>query len=206
MTTPVDAIVKDESEGGWPSFGQLVMDFAKVAVEALTAVLVQFLPSRFMSNISTRGGLTPLKDSLVMPEDQAEPASVLKQRTPTPLSETRQVHGPMPSERMAEAKLPKNRSTVLKDAPVSSKHRSSRRQEYAEFYQSSEVPQYGQVRSKSQKERTKHRHREKNGDASYGASTVLEPKAAETKATSYDNTKYDPYNFRGKYGESFRFD
>lgn len=191
---------KDEPEAGWPSFGQLVWDLAKVAVEALSGILVQFIPTRFAGSLPKRG-LTPLKDSLVMPEDEAEPATVLKQRTPTPLSETRQVHGPTPSDRVAEAKPPKVRSTSLKDPSLSSKHRSSRRQEYAEFYGSSEVPQYGQVRSKSQKERTKHRHREKSsGDANFGTSSVLEPKPAETKAASYDNTKYDPY-MRSKYSE-----
>lgn len=200
IPTPVDVTVKDEPEAGWPSFGQLVWDLAKVAVEALSGILVQFIPTRLASNLPKRG-LTPLKDSLVMPEDEAEPAAVLKQRTPAPLSETRQVHGPTPSDRVAEAKPPKLRSTSLKDPSLSSKHRSSRRQEYAEFYGSSEVPQYGQVRSKSQKERTKHRHREKSsGDASFGTSSVLEPKPAETKAPSYDNTKYDPY-MRSKYGE-----
>ncbi|KAL0353849.1 UNVERIFIED_CONTAM: hypothetical protein Sangu_0966200 [Sesamum angustifolium] len=94
-------------------------------------------------------------------------------------------HGPMPSERFSDVKPPKMRSTSLKDPSLSSKHRSSRRQEYAEFYGSGEVPQYGQVRSKSQKERTKHRQREKSGDATFAA-PVLEPKPAEIKPTSYD--------------------
>lgn len=203
IPTPIDVTVKDEPEAGWPSFGQLIWDLAKLAVEALGGIFVQFIPLRFKGNFSNRG-LTPLKDSLIMPEDEAEPASALKQRTPIPLPETRQVHGPTPSDRFTEGKPPKIRSTSLKDPSLSSKHRSSRRQEYAEFY-GSEVPQYGQVRSKSQKERTKHRHREKSGDATFGGS-VLEPKPAEIKATSYDNTKYDPYNFRGKYGDTYRFD
>ncbi|XP_057766396.1 uncharacterized protein LOC130986879 isoform X2 [Salvia miltiorrhiza] len=206
IPTPVDVTVKEEPVAGWPSFGQLVWDLAKVAVEALSGILVQFLPPRLISSIPRRG-LTPLKDSLLMPEDEAEPASALKQRTPNPLSETKQVHGPIPSERPAEAKPPKLRSTSIKDPSLSSKHRSSRRQDYAEFYGSSEAPLYGQARSKSQKERTKHRHKEKGGDATFGAPPVLEPKPAETKVTSYENTKYDPYNFRGKYGgDTYRYD
>ncbi|KAI3457617.1 hypothetical protein Pfo_014280 [Paulownia fortunei] len=204
IPTPIDVTVKDEPEAGWPSFGQLVWDLAKLALEALGGIFVQFIPLRFKGKISKRG-LTPLKDSLIMPEDEAEPSSALKQRTPTPLSETRQAHGPVPSDRFSEVKPPKIRSSSSKDPSLSSKHRSSRRQEYAEFYGSGEVPQYGQVRSKSQKERAKHRQREKSGDATFGAS-VLEPKPAEIKATSYDNTKYDPYNFRNKYSDTYRFD
>ncbi|KAH6785307.1 hypothetical protein C2S51_037762 [Perilla frutescens var. frutescens] len=205
IPTPVDVSVKDEPEVGWPSFGQLVWDIAKVAMEAMSGIFVQFVPSRFQGHFPQRG-LTPLKDSLIMPEDEAEPASSgLKQRTPIPLSETRQVNGPTPSDRLAEAKNSK-RSASIKDMSSSTKHRSSRRQEYAEFYGSSEVPQYGQVRTKSQKERSKHRHREKSGDATFAASSVLEPKPAETnKATGYDNTKYDSY-LRSKYGDTYRFD
>lgn len=197
--------VKEEQEATWPSFGQLVWDLAKLAPEALGGIFLQFIPSRFSGKIIPKRGLTPLKDSLIMPEDEAQPSSALKQRAPTPLSETRQAHGPMPSERFSDVKPPKMRSTSLKDPSLSSKHRSSRRQEYAEFYGSGEVPQYGQVRSKSQKERTKHRQREKSGAGTFGAS-VLEPKPAEIKATSYENPKYDPYNFQSKYGDSYRFD
>ncbi|KAL8507644.1 hypothetical protein ACS0TY_018257 [Phlomoides rotata] len=205
MPTPIDVTVKDAAEAGWPSFGQLVWDLAKLAVETLGGLFVQLTPLRFQANISKRG-LTPLKDKLVMPEDEAEPATALKQRTPTPLSETRQAHAPVPNDRsFTEGKPPKLRSTSMKDP---SKHRSSRRQEYAEFYGSSEIPpQYGQVKSKSQKERSKHRHREKSGDINYGASSsVLETKPVETKVPGYDNTKYDPYNFRNKYGDTYRYD
>ncbi|KAL1537951.1 hypothetical protein AAHA92_26749 [Salvia divinorum] len=184
------------NEAVWPSFGQLIRDLPKVAMETLSGVLAHFIPSSFINNIPRRG-LTPLKDSLVMPEDEAETAPPLKQRTPAPLSETRQV-----SERPAEAKPHKLRSTSTKDPSLPSKHRSSRRQEYAEFYGSSEAPQHGQVRSTSQKERSKHRHRERGGDATFAA-----PPVVETKPAGYENTKYDPYNYRGKYkGDSYRFD
>ncbi|XP_073126030.1 uncharacterized protein [Henckelia pumila] len=212
LPTPVAVPVKDEQEAGWPSFGQLVWDLSKLALEALGGIFVQFNPLLLKRNNSKRN-LTPLKDTLIMPEDEAEQPLARKQRTPTPLSETRQTHAPMPSERFSEAKPserfseakpPKTRSTSLKDPNSSSKHRSSRRQEYAEFYGSSEVPQYGQVRSKSQKEKSKHRVREKGVETNFGAS-ALESKPAEINATTYERTKYDPFHLRSKYGDSYRY-
>lgn len=195
----VDVTVEDEQVAGWPSFGQLIWDLAKLVPEALGSIFVNFIPWPFKGKIR-RQGLTPLKDSLIMPEDEAKGASSLKQRAPTPIAETRQSHVPVTTERFSsEVKPPKIRSSSLKDPSVSTKHRSSKRHEYAEYYGSGEVPQYEQVRSKSQKERTKHRHREKSGDAAFGSS-ILEPKPAETKPNTYDSSKFDPYNFRSKYG------
>ncbi|CAA2953449.1 uncharacterized protein LOC111395562 [Olea europaea var. sylvestris] len=227
--TPIAVAVKDEQEAGWPSFGQLVWDLSKFAMEAVGGIFLQFIPLRFRGK-SSKGGLTPLKDSLVMHEDESEPSLSQKQRTPTPLSETRQTLEPSSADRFTEVKLPKIRSSSFKDPhepssadrftevkqhkirsssfkdpSLSSKHRSSRRQEYAEFYGSGEVPPYGQVRPKSQKERTKHRVREKNGDANFVASSV-EPKPVETRAANYESTNYDAYNFRSKYGDSYRYD
>ncbi|XP_075477319.1 uncharacterized protein LOC142518419 isoform X2 [Primulina tabacum] len=203
LSTPVAVPVKDEQEAGWPSFGQLLWDLSKLALEALGGFFVQFNPFGSKRNSSKRN-LTPLKDTLIMPEDEADPSLARKQKTPTPLSETRQTHAPMPNERISEAKPPKTRSTSFKDPNSSSKHRSSRRQEYAEFYGSSEVPQYGQVRPKSQKEKTKHRVREKGVEMNFGAS-VLESKPAEISATTYERTKYDPFHLRSKYGDSYRY-
>ncbi|PIN15949.1 hypothetical protein CDL12_11402 [Handroanthus impetiginosus] len=195
IPTPIDATVKNENEAGWPSFEQLIWDLSKLVLESLGGIFARFIPSRFKGN-GSKQGLAPLKDSLIMPKDEAELSSTRKQGTPTPLSETRQTRAPTPVETFSDAKPPKHRS---KDPSLSSKHRSSRRQEYAEFYGSSEVPQYPQVRSKSQKERTKHRSREKKEDATFGA-PVMDSKPVESK-----DTKYDPYNFRSKYGESYRF-
>ncbi|XP_073029085.1 uncharacterized protein [Primulina eburnea] len=203
LSTPVAVPVKDEQEAGWPSFGQLLWDLSKLALEALGGFFVQFNPFGSKRNSSKRN-LTPLKDTLIMPEDEADPSLARKQRTPIPLSETRQIHAPMPNERISEAKPPKTRSTSFKDPNSSSKHRSSRRQEYAEFYGSSEVPQYGQVRPKSQKEKTKHRVREKAVETNFGAS-VLESKPAEISATTYERTKYDPFHLRSKYGDPYRY-
>ncbi|XP_075488229.1 LOW QUALITY PROTEIN: uncharacterized protein LOC142527342 [Primulina tabacum] len=203
LPTPVAVPVKGEQEAGWPSFGQLIWDLFKLALESLGGIFVQFNPLGLKRNSSIRN-LTPLKDTLIMPEDEAEPSLARKQRTPTPLSETRQTHAPMPSERFSDAKPPKIRSTSLKDPNSSSKHRSSRRQEYAEFYGSSEVPQFGQVRPKSQKEKIKHRVREKGVETNFGA-PVLESKPGEINATTYERTKYDPFHLRSKYGDSYRY-
>ncbi|XP_051152283.1 uncharacterized protein LOC127266165 [Andrographis paniculata] len=198
IPTPVDVTAEDEQIAGWPSFGQLIWDLAKFALEAVSGIFVNFIPQSFNRRISKKG-LTPLKDSLIMPEDEPEPPSALKQRAPTPLAETRQANGPIYGDRFSsEVRPPKTRSSTLKDPSPSTKHRSSKRQEYAEYYGSGEAPQYEQIRSKGQKER-KHRHRDKTGDPT--ASSALDPpKPSEIKPSGYDSAKYDPYNFRSKYG------
>lgn len=192
---PVGETMK-EDHAGWPSFGQLVGDLSKLALESLGGTLASLFPFQFHRN-SSRNGLTPLKDSLIMPEDEAEPPSVQRQRAPAPNVEIRQFYPPTASEKFSEVKPPKIRSSSLKDPSLSSKHRSSRRQEYAEYYGSGEVPSYVQVRSKSQKERTKHRQRDKSGEVAYGTSGV-DSKPVESKAV-----KYDQYNMRSN---AFRFD
>lgn len=186
-----------KEDPGWPSFGQLIIDLSKLALEALAGIFLYFVPSRFRPN-SPKKGLTPLKDSLRMPEDEAKPILVQRQSAPAPLSETRQVHTRNTGENFSEAKPPKIKSHSFKDPSLSSKHRSSKRQEYTEFYGAGEVPPpYG--KSKSQKERTRHRQREKSGE-------VAEPKP-ETRAVDYDNLNFDRYNMRSKYGsnDSYRY-
>ncbi|XP_034679604.1 uncharacterized protein LOC117909629 isoform X2 [Vitis riparia] len=203
--TPIVESIKEEPDAGWPSFGQLIIDLSKLTLEALTGILLYFIPSRFMPT-RARKGLTPLKDHLIMPEDEADPPLAQKQRAPPPLSETRQAHTPNTSEKYSEMKPPKIKSYSFKDPSLSSKHRSSKRQEYAEFYHSGEVPPpYTQVRSKSQKERSRHRQRDKSGEM-FGA-VGTEPKPVEIKAVDYDDPKFDHYNIRSKYGsdDSFRF-
>ncbi|KAA8524017.1 hypothetical protein F0562_010552 [Nyssa sinensis] len=193
-----------EQEAGWPSFGRLIIDLSKLTLQSLCSVVMYFIPFSF-SRKSPKVGLTPLKDSLIMPEDEAERPLVQKQRTHASLSETRKAHTPNPSDNYSEMKPPKIRSTSFKDPSLSTKHRSSKRQEYADFYGSGEVPPYGQFKSKSQKERTKHRLRDKSGEVVFGAVGV-EPKPAEIKAVNYDDPKFDHYNIRSKYGDSYRFD
>ncbi|CAI9088836.1 OLC1v1023279C1 [Oldenlandia corymbosa var. corymbosa] len=196
--------VKEDQEAVWPSFGQLLSDLSKLAFEALGNILVYIMPFRSEHN-SSRNGLTPLKDSLIMPEDEAEPQvkSVQKQRTPAPMSESRHAFTPTVGDKSSEVKPPKIRSSSLKDPSLSTKHKSSRRQEYSEYYASGEVPPYTQVRTKSQKERTKHRHRDKSGEVT--GSSIVEPKAGESKPADYGDAKYDHYNMRSKYGDAFRF-
>ncbi|KAB2086659.1 hypothetical protein ES319_A04G047500v1 [Gossypium barbadense] len=136
---------------GWPSFGQLVADLSKLALEAMGSIFLYFVPSRFQPN-SSKKGLTPMKDSLIMPEDEVPPPLVQRQATPAPISETRQTHTTNTADKYSEMKPQKIKSSSFRDPSLSSKHRSSKRQEYAEFYGPGEVPPY--TRSKTQKERT----------------------------------------------------
>lgn len=199
---PLTEPLKENQEAGWPSFGQLVGDLSKLAVEAFGSTLLNFIPFRSKQN-GPGNGLTPLRDSLIMPEDEAETPLVQKQRVSIPASETRQqAYSPDANDKFSEVKPPKIRSTSFKDPALSSKHRSSRRQEFAEYYGSGEQPSYAQVRSKSMKEKTKHRQREKSGEVGFGSSG-MESKPHESKAVNYDHAKYEHYNMRSKYGESY---
>ncbi|KAF2286133.1 hypothetical protein GH714_010755 [Hevea brasiliensis] len=199
--TPITESMKEEPK--WPSFGQLMIDLSKLALEALASMFLYLIPSWFRSRGSKKG-LTPLKDSLRMPVDEVEPPSVQRQSTPVSLSETQQVHTPSAGDNYSEIKPPKIKSASFKDPSLSSKHRSSKRQEYAEFYGSGEVPSSG--RSRSHKEKTRHRQRDKSGEVVFGAAGA-EPKPAEMKPVEYDNPKFDRYNMRSKYGSdnSYQF-
>ncbi|XP_065861919.1 uncharacterized protein [Euphorbia lathyris] len=192
--TPMMENMKDEPR--WPTFGQLVIDLSKLAVEALASVFLYFIPAWFRSN-GPKKGLTPLKDSLRMPEDEVEPPLAQRQTVPVALSETRKVHTPNPSDNYSEMKPPKMKSASFRDPSLSSKHRSSKRQEYAEFYGSGEVPTTG--RSKSHKEKTRHRQRDKSGEVVFGASPA-EPKPVDMKPVDYSNPKFEHYSMRSKYG------
>ncbi|XP_024028139.1 uncharacterized protein LOC21386204 [Morus notabilis] len=198
-------LMESTKEPGWPSFGQLIIDLSKLGLEALGGIFLYFIPSRFRPH-GAQKGLTPLKDNLRMPEDEAQkPPLVQKQSAPTPVSETRPVHPPNASDKYSDLKPPKIKSSSFKDPSLLSKQRSSKRQEYAEFYGSSEVPPGG--RSKSQKERSRHRQREKSGEVVFGA-VGAEQKPVDVKAVDYDNPKFDRYNMRSsRYGpdDSFRF-
>lgn len=200
----VPILESSKEEPGWPSFGQLIIDLSKLSLEALGSAFSQFIPSRFRSDGPKRG-LTPLKDHLRMPEDEVDPPLVDRKVPPAPVVENRQIHTPNMAEKYSEMKPPKIRSSSLKDPSLSSsKHRSSKRQEYAEFYGSSEIPPYS--KSKSQKEKSRHRQREKSGEVVYGG-VGAEPKPVEMRAVDYNNPKFDHYNTRTKYmpEESFRF-
>ncbi|OAY54766.1 uncharacterized protein LOC110612041 isoform X1 [Manihot esculenta] len=192
--SPITESMKEEPK--WPSFGQLIIDLSKLALEALASMFLYLIPSWVRSSGSKKC-LTPLKDSLRMPEDEIEPPSVQRQSVPVSLSETRQVHTPSTNDKYSDMKPPKIKSASFKDPSLSSKHRSSKRQEYAEFYGSGEMPSTG--RSKSHREKTRHRQRDRSGEVVFGAAGT-EPKAAEMKPVGYDNPKFDHYNMKSKYG------
>lgn len=199
--SPITESMKEEPK--WPSFGQLIIDLSKLALEALASMFLYLIPSWVRSSGSKKC-LTPVKDSLRMPEDEIEPPSVQRQSVPVSLSETRQVHTPSTNDKYSDMKPPKIKSASFKDPSLSSKHRSLKRQEYAEFYGSGEIPPPG--RSKSHKEKTRHRQRDKSGEVVSGA-VGAEPKPAEMKPMNYDTPKFDHYNMRSKYGSdnSYQF-
>ncbi|KAJ0102930.1 hypothetical protein Patl1_04897 [Pistacia atlantica] len=189
-----------KEEPGWPSFGQLIIDLSKFAFEAIGGVFLYFIPSRTRPGGSK--GLMPLRDTLRMPEDEVEPPLMQRQKSAAPLSEAHHIHTPNTTDKYSEAKPPKIKSSSFKDPSLSTKHRSSKRQEYADFYGSGEPPY---VKSKSQKERTKHRQRDRSVEVIYGASGV-DPKPVEVKPVDYDNLKFDHYNMRSKYVDGpYRF-
>ncbi|KAJ6895000.1 hypothetical protein NC652_028673 [Populus alba x Populus x berolinensis] len=193
---PIPVVDNMKEEPMWPSFGQLFIDLSKLALEALVGVLL-FLPG------GARKDLTPLKDSLIMPDDGVEPPSVQppsvqRPSTPAPISENRQVHTPTTSDKYSEMKLPKIKSASFKDPSPLSKHRSSKQQEYAESMD--------QVRSKSHKEKSRHRQRDKSGEVVFGAAGA-EPKPAEKIPVDYNSPKFKHYNNRSMHGSDslYRF-
>ncbi|XP_050219205.1 uncharacterized protein LOC126669708 [Mercurialis annua] len=173
-TPPIQGM---KEEAGWPSFGQLMVDLCKLALEALANMFLYLIPSWGRS----RKGLTPLKDKLRMPEDEVQRQT---------LSETRQsIHASVQSDTYSEIKPPKIKSATS----LSTKYRSSKR---AEFYGSGEVPSSG--RSKGHREKTRHRQRDKSGEVVSGI---------EQKHVDYENPKFDHYNMRSKHGSdnSYQF-
>ncbi|XP_008790030.2 uncharacterized protein LOC103707358 isoform X2 [Phoenix dactylifera] len=182
--------LKEDPVAGWPSFGRLISDLFKFGIEGIGNLLLNLIPLSFRHG-RAKVGRTRLKESLVMPEDKAEPPLVQKQKNPSPMSETLHapnVIGDSPPKPQKSSKPPK-----FKDP--SGKHRSSKRQDFAEFYGSGESPQ---LSSKSQKDRVRHRHRDKTGEV-FGA-VGPEPKSVEMKPVDYGEPKFDHYNIRGKYG------
>ncbi|KAI4374686.1 hypothetical protein MLD38_012652 [Melastoma candidum] len=185
---------------GWPSFGQLMVDLSKLALEAFAALFLYLVPTRIRV-VGSRKGLTPLKDSLRLPEDEVDRKLAQPQRTtPAVPSETRRMHTQL--ENHSEAKPPKIKSTSFKDPSMASKQKSSssRRQEFDEFYGTTEAPTY--IKSKSNKERVRHRQRE----GCYG-SVGMEQKLETKPGDSNKPQKYEHYNLKNKYSpdESFRF-
>uniref|UniRef100_A0A1J3IR56 NHL repeat-containing protein 2 n=1 Tax=Noccaea caerulescens TaxID=107243 RepID=A0A1J3IR56_NOCCA len=194
LSRPVLETKTTKEEPGWPSFGQLLIDLCKLALEFITNNIV---PARFKATPNLR----PLKDRLRMPEDEQEPPLVQRHTAPAPVSESRHAHLPKPSDSYPEHKTSKVRSSsVVKE---SKHHRSSsKRQEHShQFYASGEV-----VQPKVHKERSsRRRHRDKTTE-------TTEPKTAASdtvKPVEYSNSsKFDHFNMRSsKYGPEtpFRF-
>ncbi|XP_022980612.1 uncharacterized protein LOC111479928 isoform X1 [Cucurbita maxima] len=182
---------------GWPSFGRLIIDLSKLALEAVASIFLSFVPARFRARNIPKG-LTPLKDSLWMPEDEPDRPPAQMQRAPVPLTETRQAHIGNANDQVPEVmmKPPKLKSSSFKDPSLQSKHRS-KRHDRADFYESGEIPP-PYSRSKSQKERPRHRQREKSAEIHHGAAGP-EPKPMEMKPVNYDNSNLEHYNIRNKY-------
>lgn len=191
---------------GLPSFSQLVVDLSKLALEMVNNGCASLIPSRFSHGTAKR--LMPLKDTLKMPEDKADAQLAQRQqRAPPPVSESWQAYASDATDKYSQVKTSQIRPSSLKDPSLSSRHRSSKHQEYAEFYETREVPHHSsQTRSKSQKERSKHRHRDKSGEVA-AVPNQAEPKPSEFKAMNYSNPKFDPYNIGNRYmpDGSYRF-
>ncbi|KAL5997764.1 hypothetical protein ACLOJK_008694 [Asimina triloba] len=236
--------LKEDPDAGWPSFGRLIIDLFKLAFEVLGNIFLYFIPLSLKRGRSKKG-LTPLKDTLLMPEDKVEPPpSVQKHRSPSPLTES--LDAPIASTMYTQQKPQKVKTASLKDPSLSGKHRSLKRQDFSEFYgpgenppyshlgsksqkermssseapqygplgskvqrdrmSSGEAPQYSQFGSKSLKERTRHRHRDKSGEAVLGPTAAV-PKSVEMKSEEYSDPKFNLYNSRIKHGtdDLFRF-
>ncbi|KAG6607921.1 hypothetical protein SDJN03_01263, partial [Cucurbita argyrosperma subsp. sororia] len=139
--TPLVSTIKEET--WWESFRQVFTELYKQALESVPSNLKSFLPSY------QKKGLTPLKDTLKMPEDEIKTNVTLKQSTVTPLSETK--HASLKHEKM---KPPKMKSSSFKNNPsLLNKHGAS-------FYGTGMVSS-SHSRSKGQKDRSRHRQKEK---------------------------------------------
>uniref|UniRef100_M8AIZ6 Uncharacterized protein n=1 Tax=Aegilops tauschii TaxID=37682 RepID=M8AIZ6_AEGTA len=190
--------LKEEPSAGWPSLGTLVADLLKLAVEGVGNLVLNIAPLH-MQRVKRKTGLTPLKDRLVMPEDREENPVAQKLSSTPMITET--LHAPSAANETVAKAQKSIKSSKFRDSTLSSKHRSTKRQEYAEFYGSTETPQ---ASAKVPKDRLRHRHREKSGEVTYGTGHP-EPKPSEMKAADYSDPKYDHYNMRSKYGADSGF-
>ncbi|KAG2657285.1 uncharacterized protein LOC120695175 [Panicum virgatum] len=181
--------LKEEPGAGWPSFGTLISDLLKLAVEGVGKLLLSVVPQRLQHG---KRNLTPLKDRLVMPEDREE--TVVAQKLSSTPMRPETLHAPNAANEVAPKAQKSIKPSKFRDSTLSSKHRSSKRQEYADFYGTSES---AAVSAKVPKDRLRHRHREKSGEVAYGT-VHPELKPAEAKPAEYSDPKYDHY-VRSKY-------
>lgn len=191
--------LQEDPDAGWPSFGRLLYDLLKFAIEAIGNLFLNFIPSGLIRPRRAKN-LTPLQERLVMPEDKAEPPLVQKQMSSPPMSET--LHAPNVSTDTPSKAQKSSKPLKFKDPSLSGKHRS-KRPDFAEFYGPGDSPQ---LSSKSQKDRVRHRHRDKNREVVFGA-VGTEPKPVEMKPVDYGDPNFSHYNIRSKYGADnpFRF-
>lgn len=177
--------LKEEPGAGWPSLGTLISDLLKLAIEGVGKLLLSIVPKR-------KTDLTPLKDRLVMPEDREETSTAQKLSSTPMRPET--LHAPNAVTETAPKAQKSIKPSKFRDSTLSSKHRSSKRQEYADFYGTSEP---AAASAKLPKDRLRHRHREKSGEVPYGTAHP-EPRPTEAKPADYSDPKYDHY-VRSKY-------
>ncbi|WVZ77193.1 hypothetical protein U9M48_025088 [Paspalum notatum var. saurae] len=187
--------LKEEPGAGWPSLGTLIADLLKLAIEGVGKLLFSVVPQRLQHG-KRKTDLTPLKDRLVMPEDRPE-APMAQKLSSTPLRPDT-LHAPSAVYETAPKAQKSIKPSKFRDSTLSSKHRSSKRQEYAlDSYGTSEPT--APVGTKVPKDRLRHRHHEKSGEVTYGATSHPELKPAEAKpAADYGDPKYGHY-VRSKY-------
>ncbi|OEL28108.1 hypothetical protein BAE44_0010872 [Dichanthelium oligosanthes] len=183
--------LKEEPGAGWPSLGTLFADLLKLAIEGVGKLLLSVGPQRHGKK---KTDLTSHKDRHAMPENREETPAAQKLSSTPMRPET--LHAPNAvNETAAKAAQKSIKSSKFRDSTLSSKHRSSKRQEYADFYGTSEA---AAVSAKVPKDRLRHRHREKSGEVAYGTAAHPELKPAEAKPADYSDPKYDHY-VRSKY-------
>ncbi|XP_020571133.1 uncharacterized protein LOC110018220 [Phalaenopsis equestris] len=189
--------LKEETDAGWPSPGRLISDLSKFAIEAISNSLLNliFFPQSLLPRRKTP---TPLEDNLIIPDDKPDPPLPPKQSNPSTKAETLTSSNINPDSSIRHQKSSKQ--SKHKDSSLPSKHRSTKRPDYTDFY----TADTSQISSKIHKDRTRHRHREKDGEVGFGAET----KGVESKQKEYNGEQsFDHYNMNHKYGadSSFRF-
>ncbi|RWR96297.1 NHL repeat [Cinnamomum micranthum f. kanehirae] len=208
----------------WPSPGRLVADLLQLAFESVINTFLQFIPQSLRSMISKKG-LTPIKDNLIMPEDdpiketlimpednpikdtlikpedKPELPFVQRQRSP-PLDET--PYAPNTSYGYTQQKLQRSKLATSKDPSFSGKHRSSKQQESAESPGSDKTTRCSQLDSKRQTDWTGPPHKDKSGAVVF-SNVGAARKPVEIKAVNHDDPEFDRYNSTSDFGKDDRF-
>lgn len=166
--SPVVEMAKEDNQVA--SSWQLILDLAKLSLEAVTCIFALLNPLKLRSPRSHQG-LTPLKDSLVMPEDNVAVVDNVQMPQRSPTASINRAVGESP---VKEVKPVRHRASRLAEPPQSStRHHLSREKEYQVYYyaQTGEAapPSNPPSRSRSEKSRRKDsKHVETNGHHSVG--------------------------------------